>query len=436
VSGKGRRRRPGPMTSDHYFQRFGFCERQIPTPPRDDLGIVIVIPCFNEPDLNGSLESLWACERPDGAVEIIVVINSSAGGAAELRRQNELTLAQASQWVAQHADARFAVHLLHFPDLPPKHAGVGLARKIGMDEAVRRFDGVGRTQRGVIVGFDADCRCAQNFLPSIERYFRHHPHSPGCSIYFEHPLDGPLDPPVLEAIISYELHLRYYVRALRYAGFPYAYHTIGSCMAVRAEAYLKQGGMNKRKAGEDFYFLHKIIPLGGFADLVETAVFPSPRPSDRVPFGTGKAVQDYLDRREAVTDPLQAFLDLKAFFDDLSSLHQRDDFLLGHWPGAWPESVRTFLDVQRFSEALREMRENTSTEAAFQKRFFNWFNGFRVMKFINRARARYYGSGKVIEEAAKLLALMSKASGHCGDLSMRELLERYRTLDRAAKDVS
>src|SRR5207249_6387595 len=106
-------------------------------------------------------------------------------------------------------------------------------------------------------------------------HFRENPRSPGCSIYFEHPLEGPLDARVYDAISTYELHLRYYVQALRYAGFPYAYHTFGSCMTVRADAYMEQGGMNKRKAGEDFYFLQKIISLDGFSDLTETTVIPS-----------------------------------------------------------------------------------------------------------------------------------------------------------------
>jgi len=39
---------------------------------------------------------------------------------------------------------------------------------------------------------------------------------------------------VYGAIAAYELHLRYYVQALRYAGFPHAHHTVGSCLAVRA----------------------------------------------------------------------------------------------------------------------------------------------------------------------------------------------------------
>src|SRR5262249_26021974 len=163
---------------------------------------------------------------------------------------------------------------------------------IGMDEALRRFDAVERPG-GVIVGFDADCRCERNYLTAIERHFERNSNSPGCSIYFEHPLNGPLEPAIYEAIAEYELHLRYYVQALRFGGFPHAFHTIGSSMAVRAGVYRKQGGMNKRKAGEDFYFLHKIIPLGGFTNLVETRVIPSPRASDRVPFGTGKAVCDF-----------------------------------------------------------------------------------------------------------------------------------------------
>jgi hypothetical protein len=137
----------------------------------------------------------------------------------------------------------------------------------------------------VIACFDADCTCDPNYLAATENFFQSQPSAPGASIYFEHPLDGENREP----IALYELHLRYYVEALRYAGFPHAYHTIGSSMAARADPYFKQGGMNKRKAGEDFYFLHKIIPLGGFGEINDTRVIPSPRASHRVPFGTGRA---------------------------------------------------------------------------------------------------------------------------------------------------
>src|SRR5262249_45671316 len=153
---------------------FGFCERQISVPPRSDLGIVVVIPCFNEPDLIGSLASLWECARPDCAVEVIVVINSAIGSSLEARSQNEQTLRAVLPWVNEHSEPRFQFHALPFFELPPKHAGVGLARKIGMDEALRRLADIGNT-RGIIACYDADCRCERNYLTSIEQHFRKHP---------------------------------------------------------------------------------------------------------------------------------------------------------------------------------------------------------------------------------------------------------------------
>ncbi len=254
------------ISVEHYFKRFGFCERQIPAPPHPDLGLVVVIPCFNEPDLSASLESLRACDRPGCTTEVIVVVNSRAGSSTDILARNEATLQETARWISLKSDPKLTFHLLRFPELPRKQGGVGLARKIGMDEALRRFGDVGRP-RGAIVCFDADCVCDRNYLTSIEEHFRRHPRSPGCSIYFEHPLVGPFQPQVYTAITLYELHLRYYVQALRWAGFPYAYHTIGSSMAARADAYQRQGGMNKRQAGEDFYFLQKIVSLGGFTEL-------------------------------------------------------------------------------------------------------------------------------------------------------------------------
>ena len=410
-----------------YFRRFGFCDRQIATQPEPDLGIVVVIPCFNEPDLIGSLESLWHCERPECSVEVLVIVNSPAGCGEEIQSQNQATLKIAAQWMAQHRHPRLAFHMLHFPGLPAKQAGVGLARKIGMDEALRRFDDVGRTE-GIIVGYDADCRSETNYLTALERHFQENPHSPGCSIYFEHPLRGPLSPQVYGAIAAYELHLRYYVQALRHAGFPHAHHTLGSCMAVRADAYRKQGGMNRRKAGEDFYFSHKIIPLGGFTDLTSTTVYPSPRPSDRVPFGTGKAVGDILSGRQIKTYPLDAFLDLKQLVQRVSEMYRGGKDCSSEQLAALPLSVHGFLAKQQFAEGLAEICENTSSEAAFRKRFFRRFDGFRAMKFVHHARDCFYGEGEVEEQAARLLATKNGGQSRGNDLS--DLLKIYRGLDR------
>src|SRR5947207_6958156 len=105
--------------TDYYFCRFGFCERQIAPPPRPDLGIVVVIPCFDEPELTKSLESLWLCDRPKCSVEVVVVVNSPAGSGEGVRSRNAATLKAAAEWAALRRDPRFAFQLLQFPDLPP-----------------------------------------------------------------------------------------------------------------------------------------------------------------------------------------------------------------------------------------------------------------------------------------------------------------------------
>jgi hypothetical protein len=417
------------MPPSSYYERFGSLPRQIQTPPGPGLGLVVVIPCFCEPDLVATLESLWNCARPNAAVEVIVVINSAAGSQAGILELNLETARRAHEWITTRRDPHLGFHILEYPDLPPKHAGVGLARKIGMDEAARRFDDVGRPA-GVIVCFDADSTCDPGYLAVIERHFAAHPRSPGASIYFEHPLSGNHPPEVYEAVAAYELHLRYYRQGLRYAGFPHAFHAIGSSMAVRAGAYQRMGGMNRRKAGEDFYFLNKLIPLGNFTEINSTRVIPSPRPSDRVPFGTGRAVREMLAGNAFQTYPLSAFEDLRlwlATIPDLYDAAARGDF---GSPGSLPASIEKFLVAQDWPAVLADIRENTSSRGAFTKRFFRWFDAFRAMKFVHHARDHFHGPGHILRDPMALLERLALETRPQRDsLTVLDLLRRYRRLD-------
>ena len=437
TTGKPRSRSPEVA---YYFERFGFAPHLPPLiaePPHPHLGLIIVIPCYNEPNLLDSLNSLWRCERPNCAVELIVVINSSETSPPCVFEQNQRTLAEAQLWAREDCDRYFRIHFFHTANLPRKHAGVGLARKIGMDEALHRADSLNRLELPIIC-FDADSTCDENYLTEIEKYFASSKKSPGCSIYFEHPLENgdihhkgteKRETPSLcasvvnssfvfvEAITLYELHLRYYVEGLRFAGFPHAFHTIGSSMAVRASAYMRQGGMNKRQAGEDFYFLHKIIPLGHFGEINTTRVIPSPRPSDRVPFGTGRAVRDYLTTHKFETYPLEAFHDLKQFCAIIDSLRVSNDPL-----PTLAVPLQQFLTNQNTENVLAEIRTHTTTPETFRARFFRWFDGFLAMKYIHHARDTAYGAAEITQAAHTLIN-----SPH---QSARDLLLHYRTLQR------
>jgi len=366
--------------------------------PEAGLALVVAIPCHDEPDLLRTLASLAACTLPQKPVEVIVLINSAEHAPDSVKKHNAETQIQAEAWAATHSREGLQFHVLHFPDLPPKQAGVGLARKIAMDEAARRLVAAGNP-RGLIACLDADSRVERNYLEALVQFFDQHPACPAAGIYFEHPITGDEFPTeVYTAIIRYELHLRYYVHALRWAGLPTATQTIGSAMAVRADAYQAQGGMNRRQAGEDFYFLHKFTPLRGFAEITTTTVIPSPRSSQRVPFGTGKAVGDMLEGKSFLTYSPLIFNDLKLFLKNLDAwqrvgvtANQADT------PPTLPRSISAFLEKENFPEKLREIQANTASPEAFRKRFFRWFDPFKAMKFVHFARDHFYPNVPVEE---------------------------------------
>ena len=420
-------------TSHEQYLQKSAGPRLIKAKPHPGLRMVVVIPCHDEPDLVGALERLANCEPPLGQAEVIVVINGSEKDSPAVARQNQDTLGQATDWLSERGNAWLPIHLLQLPDLPPRHAGVGQARKIGMDEALRRFADIGQAEDGLLVCYDADCRCSANYFTGIESHFAVQPDAPGCSIHFEHPLDagewaalgfGDTTPgqAVFDGIAAYELHLRYHVLAQKFIGFPYAFHTIGSAMAVRAWAYVKQGGMNRRQAGEDFYFLQKISWLGQVTELTGVTVHPSPRLSDRVPFGTGKAVGDYVANGRLATYPLQAYRDAQWLLGQVGALWET-----GRPSDAPPEAMARFLGEPFIGSVVPEIRTNSGNLGAFRKRFFRWFNAFRLMKFLNFARDEIHSPAEAEDAAAKLLEWMELPRPSSGNAV--DLLRKFRRLE-------
>jgi hypothetical protein len=402
--------------------------------PAEDLELVVVVPAREEDQLLRSLRNLTGCLRPPGAVEIIVVINSSEADNARVKLHNNRILRETLAWAKKNNEKKFTFHILHFPSLPAKHAGVGLVRKIGMDEACRRLEKAGHPN-GVIAAFDADSRCDANYLTELYDHFQRFPDTQACSIYFEHPLKGTDYPAeVYRAITHYELHLRYFIDAQRYAGFPFACQTLGSSMAVRCNAYQQQGGMNRRKAGEDFYFLHKFTALGRLSELNTTRIIPSPRPSHRVPFGTGRTVQELVQSSLPFeTYAPDSFQDLKELPASLPALCKLADSDWNEFTGQWPDSLRDFFERAGGRAKIAEIRRHTSSPETFKKRFFQWFNAFQAMKFVHFARDHYYPNVPVEQGARWLLKELVQETAE--KASAKELLLRFRGLDRNRRNV-
>ncbi len=229
---------------DRYLERRQFYPLSVAAEASPRLGMAVVIPCFDEPDVGPVLESLAACDAPGCDVEVLVVVNAPEDAGADILARNDA----AARCVGDHAAGGIPDwmrgYAIEHHALPVAQAGVGQARELGMDEAAARI-ATTTTCAGVIACLDVDCSVAPNYLARLRDGFIEHPGCPGVSIYSEHPGSFDTDDPIHRAMIDYELHLRYYVAGQRLARFPYAFHAVGSALACSAAAYAAQGGMNQ-----------------------------------------------------------------------------------------------------------------------------------------------------------------------------------------------
>jgi glycosyltransferase involved in cell wall biosynthesis len=398
--------------------------------PSRNLKYVVVIPCYNEDTLTVTLDSLWNCQRPASGVEVVVVVNSSETDIREVIDQNLKTIDEFENWKVTHNDPAIRFHLIHVQGIPKKHAGAGLARKTGMDYAVFRFNSISR-QDGVIISLDADCTCEKNYFTEIESTYAKSNKTDCAILYFEHPVAGGDFPSgIYSGIAQYELHLRYHIAFLRYIKYPYAFHTLGSCFAVKAETYVRQGGMNRKNAGEDFYFLQKIFTACNITEINSTSVYPSPRPSLRVAFGTGPVIHKMYSANNPVlkTYAPQAYIDLGKFLEMIPQLFRiRNDSWQCIFPEL-PDAIREFLIAANVDNKLGEINKNTGNQRSFIKRFYDWFNGFMVVKYLNNSHQRHYNRIPV-EKAAKVFLQNSGLNAE-GERGVAGLLKIFREIQR------
>jgi hypothetical protein len=397
--------------------------------PDEKTGIIVVVPAYDEPGICRLLDSLAQCTPPACKTEVIVVVNAPSNASPESLRNNQLTIGNIENWKRNNHAFPFRLYAITIVAAPDDGWGVGMARKSGMDEAARRFNAIGNPD-GVILSLDADCLVARNYFISVFNGFSGRKEHTACSIYFEHPLSGDEFPEkVYRFITLYELHLRYYLRALAFSGFPYLFHTVGSAMGVKAYQYVKAGGMNRKQAGEDFYFIQKLVPSGGYFNLNSTTVYPSPRPSFRVPFGTGASIarQAEMEDIDYLTYNLNAFRELKSFFKKSEDFYENSRMKFSEFYASLPEGVKSFAGEKEIGDRLLEIRLNTSGFTSYKKRFFGWFNMFRVVKYLNHVHSDTLVKKPVVTAAMELLeesGIQSDSDDPAG------LLHLYRSLER------
>jgi hypothetical protein len=433
---------------------------------------VVVIPACNESS------GLLRPPPPSGVRSLLIlVINEPASASRQVSLNNKALAASVQarfkpQWQFEQKSSAsgsgYELSLLRDPaaprdvllvdrfsagrQLPPK-GGVGQARKIGTDLATSLIHH-GRICSRWIHCTDADVLLPRTYF-TCANALRHSPSGAGSKqaalIYpFSHSTaqDKTESDKISLATKLYEQSLRYYVAGLRFARSPYAFHTIGSTLAISADHYAKVRGFPKREAGEDFYLLNKLAKVGSVMELRQDQdclpIEIEARCSDRVPFGTGAAVS----RISEMADPVNEF----RFYDP--AVFELLQCWLRSLPAIW-RSRQTHLTIDLFPEdsvdqqdeghksidrrlILLDGLKKAGTEQAldhafrqskdleqFTRQVHTWFDAFRTLKLIHYLRDCHLTSisyprlepkrifRRLLEQDKDLLALHNHLNSHC-----------------------
>ena len=360
---------------------------------------VVVVPALAEAaSLPATLQSLSANPTEElGETLILVVVNNRPDASAEQRKDNQQTLA----WLKS---GPFPLLHLAWVDVCssglelPVGEGVGLARKIGFDLSLSLLDW---SSIPLCISLDADTLVDPFYLPALLRHFELSKKA-GAVLPFRHQ-QGTANRQE-QAIRHYELYLRAYLFGLQLAGSPYAYHSIGSAFACRASAYIAAGGMNRRHAAEDFYFLQQLSKIGGIELLQGTVVRPSPRISDRVPFGTGKTLQAQVESGQL----LYAFIASRSFQllkDWLGLINGQLNGSAGtvlQGAEALSPILQRFLEELNFAQVWERLQRNHTHELQRLHAFHHWFDALRTRQLLTRVDAGHKVSSEIV--VAELLA--------------------------------
>jgi hypothetical protein len=69
-----------------------------------------------------------------------------------------------------------------------------------------------------------------------------------------------------------------------------------------------------------------------------------------------------------------------------------------------PASVQEYLQTLEFPRKLDEINQNSSSLLSFRKRFFQFFDGFLILRFLNLAHQKYYPQQNLSEAIKQLKA--------------------------------
>ena len=168
--------------------------------------------------------------------------------------------------------------------------------------------------------------------------------------FFHHMLDdeNKNSEKINSAILSYENYIKNHSKKLAECGTPFYYFALGCIIVCSDKMYCECGGMKNKIAGEDFYFIQEMIKnvisknpnkikigfymlfdfnkINNAIEFLDTEVKPATRFSDRVLFGTGKALTEIVNGNLEKTKIFKdvEYNQIKTFIDLFNDLNKKN----------------------------------------------------------------------------------------------------------------
>ena len=337
----------------------------------------IVIPCYNEFDyIFQTLESIDKQNQNilNKTLVIIVINNSQKDSCLDNNKTYQKLILQKYNFNFIAIDCFSQKYAI-----PEKLSGVGYARKVGLDFSLKYIS----SNQSILCCLDADTLISNDYLDIIKQCFEKKINA--AVINFKHQKSK--KPIIEKGIRKYEKLIKNIAKKIESTGSPYGYVSMGSTIVCNVKAYIACGGMNTKKATEDFYFLQSLAKYTKINKINNVLVFPSSRDENRVYLGTGFRMNEFLKNKSFKNLEFsdQSYIEIKKIINTVNKYWNNDyNFIYKELNKILDYKTLQFLNEQNFEKVWIRFKQNAKNKKQFILFFHQWFDGFSVMKLLKK----------------------------------------------------
>ena len=363
---------------DKYIEKKSIHSQWTPykLPKKKKFDFIISIPCYDE--YNYIFKTLESINNQDEKflkkTLVSVTINNSIEENQKIVNNNNKTfkkiLGSKYNYELIVIDAFSVDNALN-----EKDAGVGMARKISVDIALKWSHA-----NSIICFIDADTKLEKNYLQIVYSSYMHNEWE-AATVNFKHAKD---EPKTIEFIENYEKFLKETAINLKKSSSPYSYIPLGSTMICTQGGYISVGGMNRRKAAEDFYFLQELQKNVRVFCIPDILIYPSSRYLNRSYLGTSTRLKKCLDGDLDINSlyySSKAFKILSQWINTALKSKDKPYSLISEECRDIDSNLPDLLLELNFQKAWDGIIKAPSYDH-FKEQFHRWFDAFKTLKLL------------------------------------------------------